>query len=243
MRAACTTWSRRLAHEPFGWRPTTLLIAVRLPVHRLRAGVAAGHHSRGQAVLQNLQAGLRWALLALGRAASERGGSPKGSRSRGIPQMRPFWPSAGPDRRPGTVRQGRGHQGRRERLAARGRAASTSQIVVISPRSAWDRPGTAVGYARGPLRPAFKAWLADRPQAWRIDAGEWCAMDRFTGFKTAAALRNSGRSWDLPVIRLAEDAPGPVPAPGPAGPTRPPRPQQRLPVPGQRTLHRRGPAH
>ena len=36
--------TRRLAHEPFGWRPTTLLVTgPALSAHRLRARVAPGH--------------------------------------------------------------------------------------------------------------------------------------------------------------------------------------------------------
>ena len=38
----------------------------------------------------------------------------------------------------------------------------------------------------GRSKAAFKAWLTQRPQAWR-EAVEVVAMDGFTGFKTAAA--------------------------------------------------------
>ena len=41
---ARVTVVRRLAHEPFGWRPTTLEVTIRrYPVHRVWACVAAGH--------------------------------------------------------------------------------------------------------------------------------------------------------------------------------------------------------
>ena len=40
--------TRRLAHEPFGWRPTTLLVAVRrYRCHGLRWGVASRHQQGG----------------------------------------------------------------------------------------------------------------------------------------------------------------------------------------------------
>ena len=42
------TVQRRLAHEPFGWRPTTLLITVRrYRVHRLWPRLAARHQPGG----------------------------------------------------------------------------------------------------------------------------------------------------------------------------------------------------
>lgn len=49
------TVTRELAHEPFGWRPTTLLLTVRrYRVRRVLARVAPGHHRRGAAAGQDL---------------------------------------------------------------------------------------------------------------------------------------------------------------------------------------------
>ena len=39
----------------------------------------------------------------------------------------------------------------------------------------------------GRSKAAFKAWLTQRPQAWR-EAVEVVTMDGFTGFKTAASV-------------------------------------------------------
>ena len=60
----------------------------------------------------------------------------------------------------------------------------------------------------GRSKQAFKAWLADRPQAWR-EGVEVVAMDGFTGFKTAAAeeVPTATAVMDpFHVVRLAGDA-------------------------------------
>jgi hypothetical protein len=63
--------------------------------------------------------------------------------------------------------------------------------------------------AHGPVgKAAFKAWLTQRPQAWR-EAVEVVAMDGFTGFKTAAAEEIPAAVAVMDpfhVVRLAGDA-------------------------------------
>jgi len=60
----------------------------------------------------------------------------------------------------------------------------------------------------GRSKAAFKAWLTQRPQAWR-EAVEVVAMDGFTGFKTAAAEEIPAAVAVMDpfhVVRLAGDA-------------------------------------
>ena len=57
---------RRLAHEPFGWRPTMLLVTVRrYRCAELRARVAPGHQQGRRAAGEVVPAGVRWALEGL----------------------------------------------------------------------------------------------------------------------------------------------------------------------------------
>ncbi len=69
-------------------------------------------------------------------------------------------------------------------------------------------PARLLDKVEGRSKQAFKAWLAERPQAWR-DAVEVVAMDGFTGFKTAASeeLPDAVAVMDpFHVVRLAGDA-------------------------------------
>jgi transposase len=69
-------------------------------------------------------------------------------------------------------------------------------------------PARLLDMVEGRSKQAFKAWLADRPQAWR-DAIEVVAMDGFTGFKTATTeeLPDAVAVMDpFHVVRLAGDA-------------------------------------
>jgi len=69
-------------------------------------------------------------------------------------------------------------------------------------------PARLLDMVEGRSKHAFKAWLAERPQAWR-DGVEVVAMDGFTGFKTATSeeLPESVAVMDpFHVVRLAGDA-------------------------------------
>jgi transposase len=206
------TVTRRLAHEPLGWRPTTLLVTVR----RYRC-VECGHVWRqdtGKAAAPRAKlsrAGLRWALvgivcahLIVARVAEGLGVA---------------W---------GTANDAVLTEGKRVLIDDPGRFDGVKVIGVDEHVWRHTRRGdkyvtvvidlTAVRAGTGPARlldmvegrskQVFKTWLADRPQAWR-DAIEVVAMDGFTGFKTAA-------SEELPaavtvmdpfhVVRLTGDA-------------------------------------
>jgi len=81
-------------------------------------------------------------------------------------------------------------------------------IIDLTPVRAGTGPARLLDMVEGRSKAAFKAWLADRPQAWR-DRVEVVAMDGFTGFKTATAeeLPQATAVMDLfHVVRLAGDA-------------------------------------
>ena len=58
-------------------------------------------------------------------------------------------------------------------------------VIGLTPIRDGTGPARLLDMVEGRSKAAFKAWLADRPQAWR-EAVEVVAMDGFTGFKTAA---------------------------------------------------------
>jgi transposase len=82
--------------------------------------------------------------------------------------------------------------------------------VIIDLTAIRDGTGPArlLDMVEGRSKQAFKAWLAERPQAWR-DGVEVVAMDGFTGFKTATTeeLPDAVAVMDpFHVVRLAGDA-------------------------------------
>ncbi|MEA5638611.1 MAG: ISL3 family transposase [Cutibacterium granulosum] len=206
------TVTRRLAHEPFGHRPTTLLVRV----HRYRcehcgrtwrqdtaaAAAARAKISRG---------GLRWALeaivldhLTVSRAAAGLGVSwhtantailAEGER-RLIDDPHRF--------------DGVAVIGVDEHVWRHTRFGDKYVTVVIDLTPARDKTGPSrlLDMVEGRSKAVFKQWLAGRPQAWR-DGVEVVAMDGFTGFKTAAAeeLPDAVPVMDpFHVVRLAGDA-------------------------------------
>ena len=101
---------RRLAHEPFGWRPTTLHgHGPPLPLRRVRARVAARHQPAAEPRAKLSRRGLRWALEGLVVPAPHRRPGRRGARrvvehrQRRRPRRRP----TRADRRPAPVRRRR----------------------------------------------------------------------------------------------------------------------------------------
>ena len=204
---------RRLAHEPFGWRPTTLLVTVRRyrctgcgRVWRQDTTAAAPPRAKIS------RAGLRWALEGLVVAAPDGGPGRRGARGRvGHRQRRgPGRRQAGPDRR--TRAGSTGSPCSVSTSTCGGTPATATSTSPSSSTSTPIRDGTGparlLDMVAGRSKAAFKAWLAEREQAWR-DAVEVVAMDGFTGFKTAAAeeLPDAVAVMDpFHVVRLAGDA-------------------------------------
>ncbi len=182
------TVTRQLAHEPFGRRPTTLLVTIR----RYRC-YGCGHVWRqdsskaaiaGQAVpprpamalealvCQHLSVArvaealaVSWntannAVLAEGqRVLIEDSGRFDGVRVIGVDEH--VW-----------------------RHTRRGDKYVTV-IIDLTPVRDKTGPARLLDMVEGRSKKAFQQWLADRPTQWR-DQVEVVAMDGFTGFKTAA---------------------------------------------------------
>ena len=184
------TVTRELAHEPFGWRPTTLVVMVRRyrcahcgPVWRQDTTAAAQPRAKLS------RRGLRWALegivvahLTVARVAEGLGVA---------------WNTAND----AILAEGKrvliDDEHRFDGVTAIGvdehvwrhtRRGDKYVTVIIDLTGIRDGTGPArlLDMIEGRSKQAFKAWLGQRPQAWR-DAVQVVAMDRFTGFKTATA--------------------------------------------------------
>ncbi|MCK6212770.1 ISL3 family transposase [Georgenia sp. EYE_87] len=206
------TVTRRLAHEPLGWRPTTLEITVRRYrctgcEHVWRQDTTRAAEPRAKLSRR----GLRWALegivcqhLTVARVAEG---------------LRISWNTANtavlaegrrvliedPTRFDGVKAIGVDeHVWRHTR---RGDKYVTVVIDLTAVREGTG-PSRLLDMVEGRSKQAFKTWLAERPQAWR-DAVEVVAMDGFSGFKTATAeeLPDAVAVMDpFHVVRLAGDA-------------------------------------
>ena len=71
--------------------------------------------------------------------------------------------------------------------------ARIAEALAVSWNTANDailagtEPARLLDMVEGRSKTAFKAWLAQRPEAWRDGVKVVVAMDGFTGFKTAAS--------------------------------------------------------
>ena len=203
---------RRLAHEPFGWRPTTLEVTVR----RYRC-TGCGHVWRqdtskvAEPRAKLSRSALRWALeaivvqhLTVARIAEA---------------LAVAWDTAND----AVLAEGKrvliDDEGRFDGVQVIGvdehvwrhtRKGDKYVTVIIDLTSIRDGTGPArlLDMVEGRSKQAFKTWLTDRPQAWR-DAVEVVAMDGFTGFKTATVeeLPDAVAVMDpFHVVRLAGQA-------------------------------------
>ena len=203
---------RRLAHEPFGWRPTILLVTVR----RYRCG-ECGHvwrqdMSRAAEPRAKLSRGaLRWALEALVVAHLTVARIAEG--------LAVSWNTANdavlaegkrvlindPRRFDGVHVLGVDeHVWRHTRHGDK----YVTVIIDLTPIRDDTGPARLLDMVEGRSKQAFKTWLAARPEAWRAGV-EVVAMDGFTGFKTATTeeLPDATTVMDpFHVVRLAGDA-------------------------------------
>ncbi len=203
---------RRLAHEPFGWRPTTLLVIVR----RYRCA-DCGHvwrqdMSRAAERRSKLsRAALRWALVALvvqhltvARIAEGLDVSWNTANDAVLAEGKRRLIDD-PARFDGVTTVGVDeHVWRHTRRGDK----YVTVIIDLTPIRTGTGPSRLLDMVEGRSKAAFKTWLAQRPQAWR-DAVEVVAMDGFTGFKTATAeeLPQATAVMDpFHVVRLAGDA-------------------------------------
>ena len=203
--------TRRLAHEPFGWRPTTLVVTLARYAcdcgHVWRQDTTAAAEPRAKLSRR----ALTWALEALvvGHLSVARIASALGV----------GW---------NTANDAVLAEGRRVLISDRGRFDNVRVLgvdehvwrhtrrgdkyvtVIIDLTPVRDRTGPArlLDMVEGRSKAVFAAWLAGRPKAWR-DGIEVVAMDGFTGFKTAAAeaMPDTVAVMDpFHVVRLAGDA-------------------------------------
>jgi len=206
------TVTRRLAHEPLGWRPTTLLVTVR----RYRC-TGCGHvwrqdTSKAAPPRAKLsRRGLRWALegivcqhLTIARVAEGLAVSWNTANDAVLAEGKRVL-IENPGRFDAVTVIGVGeHVWRHTRRGDK----YVTVIVDLTPIREGTGPARLLDMVEGRSKKAFKQWLADRPQAWR-ERVEVVAMDGFTGFKTAAAeeLPDAVAVMDpFHVVRLAGDA-------------------------------------
>ena len=206
------TVTRRLAHEPFGWRPTTLLITVRRYRCTGCAHVWRQDTTRAAAARAKIsRAGLRWALEALvvqhltvARVAEGLAVAWDTANDAVLAEGKRVL-IADPGRFAGVAVLGVDeHVWRHTRHGDR----YVTVIIDLTPIRDGTGPARLLDMVPGRSKAAFKAWLAQREQAWR-DAVQVVAMDGFTGFKTAAAeeLPDAVAVMDpFHVVRLAGDA-------------------------------------
>ena len=180
--------TRQLAHEPFGWRPTVLLLAVRRYrcagcAHVWRQDTSSAAEPRAKLSRR----GLRWALeaivcqhLSVARVAEGLGVSWNTANNAVLAEGQRVLIDD-PQRFDG-VRV----IGVDEHVWRHTRRGDKYVTVIIDLTPVRDKTGPArlLDMVEGRSKRAFKTWLADRPQSWR-DAVEVVAMDGFTGFKTA----------------------------------------------------------
>ncbi|WP_016997181.1 MULTISPECIES: ISL3 family transposase [Kocuria] len=203
---------RRLAHEPFGWRPTVLLITVR----RYRCS-ECGHvwrqdMSKAAEPRSKLsRRALRWALealvvdhLTIARIAEGLAVSWNTANDAVLAEGRRVLIDD-PKRFDGVRVLGVDeHVWRHTRRGDR----YVTVIIDLTPIRDNTGPARLLDMVEGRSKQAFKTWLAARPKQWRAGV-EVVAMDGFTGFKTATTeeLPDATAVMDpFHVIRLAGDA-------------------------------------
>ena len=222
--------TRPLAHDPFGWRPTTLLVTI----SRYRC-TGCGHlwrqdTSRAAAPRAKLSVGaLRWALVAIvcqhltvARVAEALGVARNTANDAVLAEGKRVLIS---DPAPFDGVKVIGvdeHVWRHTRNGDK----DVTVIIDLTLIRYGTEPSRLLDMIEGHSKQAFKTWLAERPRAWR-DKVEFVAMDGFTGFQDRhqRGAAGGGRR-DGPVPRRPAQRRGPrsVPATRPTGPARPSRP-------------------
>lgn len=210
--ASRDTVTRRLVHEPLGWRPTTLEVTVR----RYRCG-GCGHVWRQdmtkaaepRALLS--RRALRWALegfviahLTVARVAEGLVVSWDTANSAVLAEGQHVL-IADPTRFDGVRVLGVDeHVWRHTRKGGK----YVTVIIDLTPVRDDTGPARLLDMVEGRSKQAFKTWLATRPKVWR-DGIDVVDMDGFTGFKTATAEELPDAVTVLEpfrAVRLAGDA-------------------------------------
>jgi transposase len=203
---------RQLAHEPFGWRPTTLMVTVRRyrctgcgRVWRQDTTKAADPRARLS------RRGLAWALeaivcqhLTVARVADALAVAWNTANDAVLAEGRRVLISD-PDRFDGVTTIGVDeHAWRHTRRGDR----YVTVIIDLTPIRNGTGPSRLLDMVEGRSTAVLSTWLAGRPREWR-DRVEVVAMDGFTGFKTATSkeLPEAVAVMDpFHTVRLAGDA-------------------------------------
>ncbi len=204
--------TRELAHEPFGWRPTTLLVSVRRYrcagcAHVWRQDTSKAAEPRAKLSRRALQ----WALealvcqhLSVARVAEGLAVSWNTANNAVLAEGRRVL-IADPARFDGVAVIGVD-----EHVWRHTRRGDKYVTVIIDLTPVRDKTGPArlLDMVAGRSKRAFQDWLAARPKDWR-DRVEVVAMDGFSGFKTASTeeLPDAVAVMDpFHVVRLAGNA-------------------------------------
>ena len=203
---------RRLAHEPFGWRPTVLEVRLRrfrCPgcAHVWRQDADAAAEPRGRLSRR----AVRWALEALvvqhltvARIAEALAVSWHTANTAVLAEGQRLL-IEDPTRFDGVRVLGVDeHVWRHTRRGDK----FVTVIIDLTPIRDGTGPARLLDMVPGRSKQVFKTWLAERPDAWRAGV-EVVAMDGFTGFKTAAAEEVPGAVAVMDpfhVVRLGADA-------------------------------------
>ncbi|WP_196868265.1 ISL3 family transposase [Arthrobacter sp. CAN_A212] len=203
------TVTRQLGHEPFGWRPTTLLVRVRRykcsgcgQVWRQDTSKAAEPRAKLS------RRGLRWALegivrqhLTVARVAEGLGVSWNTANKAVLAEGKRVLIDD-PHRFDGVKVIGVDeHVWRHTRRGDK----YVTVIIDLTPIRGGTGPSRLLDMVEGRSKQVFASWLKARPQQWR-DRIEVVAMDGFSGFKSAAAEELPGAVPVMDpfhVIRLA----------------------------------------
>lgn len=184
------TVTRRLAHEPFGWRPTVLVVKHR----RYRCGhcqhVWREDLSSAVAPRQKIsRTGLRWALaglvtqhLSVSRVAEGLGVSWNTANQAVLAEGHRLLIND-PARFNGVKVLGVD-----EHVWRHTKTGDKYVTVIVDLTNVREGTGTArlLDMIPGRSKAVFKTWLAEQDEQWKQGI-EVVAMDGFTGFKTAAA--------------------------------------------------------
>jgi transposase len=184
------TVTRRLAHEPFGWRPTMLLVRVRRYRCASCSRVWRQDISRAAEPRARLsRRALRWALeaivcqhLTIARVAQALAVSWDTANDAVLAEGKRVLISD-PHRLEGV--QVIGVDEHAWRHTRRGDKYVTV-IIDLTPVRDGTGPARLLDMVEGRSKAVFKTWLDQQSSAFR-DGIEVVAMDGFTGFKTAAA--------------------------------------------------------
>ncbi len=204
--------TRTLAHEPLGWRPTTLLVTIRRYrcagcSHVWRQDASKAAEPRAKLSRRALQ----WALeaivcqhLSVARVAEGLAVSWNTANNAVLAEGKRLL-IADPARFDGVAVIGVD-----EHVWRHTRRGDKYVTVIIDLTPVRDKSGPArlLDMIEGRSKHAFQQWLANRPKDWR-DGVEVVAMDGFSGFKTAATeeLPDAATVMDpFHVVRLAGNA-------------------------------------